>query len=161
MGRQIAIGATRNDLLPVLEQIYKRGYTFWGFNQYAPLADLESIKAYFLKKNGGLYLTLPQSEVKYMKNGWVAVHSSDVIEICGGSEGTMGFEKTPCFNCGRVYIGTYRSDHIFEKQPEFMVQGYKEICNLVRKNAVEKRKRGTETIWTYPEAKQIMDRIGW
>ena len=79
MGRQIAIGATRNDLLPVLEQIYELGYTFWGFNQCAPLADMESIKAYFLKKNGGLYLTLPQSEVKYMKNGWVAVHSSDVI----------------------------------------------------------------------------------
>ena len=50
MGRQIAIGATRNDLLPVLEQIYKLGYTFWGFNQYAPLADLVSIKEYCIKK---------------------------------------------------------------------------------------------------------------
>ena len=145
----------------MLEQIYKKGYTFWGFKQYAPFDDWESIKEFFLNIDSEFYLTLPQSEVKYMKNGWVAVHSSDVIEICAGSEGTMGFEKTPCFNCGRVYIGTYRADHIFEKQPEFMVQGYKEICNLVRKNAVEKRKRGTLTLWTYPEAKQILDRIGW
>lgn len=161
MGRQIQIGATRNDLLPVVEQIYKLGYTFWGFNQYAPLADLVSIKEYFLKKNGGLYLAMPQSEVKYMKNGWVAVHSSDVIEICAGSEGTMGYDNEPYFYWGRVYIGTYRANSIFEKQPEFMVQGYKEICNLVRKNAVEKRKIGTLTLWTYPEAKQILDRIGW
>ena len=97
MGRQIQIGDTRNDLLPVVEQIYKLGYTFWGFNQYAPLADLVSIKEYFLKKNGGLYLAMPQSEVKYMKNGWVAVHSSDVIEICAGSEGTMGYDNEPYF----------------------------------------------------------------
>ncbi len=161
MGRQIAIGATRNDLLPVLEQIYKLGYTFWGFNQYAPFDDWESIREFFLNIDSDFYLTMPQSQINYMKNGWFNKNSSDVIEIGAGGEGTMGYDHKPWFYCGRVYIGTYRSDHIFEKQPEFMVKGYKEICNLVRKNAVEKRKRGTETIWTYPEAKQIMDRIGW
>ena len=57
MGRQIQIGATRNDLLPVLEQIYKKGYTFWGFKQYAPFDDWESIKEFFLNIDSEFYLT--------------------------------------------------------------------------------------------------------
>ena len=42
-----------------------------------------------------------------------------------------------------------------------MVKRYKGNYNLVWKNEVEKHKRWLVTIWTYPEAKQIMDRIGW